>query len=79
MGELLAPMMLATLVVVLLAGSPVAFSLAAVAGTFGVVGILTGRFAAPFLEAMMFRVQGTFNNDNLLAIPLLVFMGMLLE
>lgn len=79
MGDLLAPMMLATLVVVLLAGFPVAFSLAAVAGIFGVAGLLTGRFSTSFLEAMIFRVQGTFNNDNLLAIPLLVFMGMLLE
>ncbi len=79
MGDFLAPIMLATLVVVLLAGFPVAFSLAAVAGAFGVVGVLTGRFGTSFLEAMIFRVQGTFNNDNLLAIPLLVFMGMLLE
>jgi TRAP-type mannitol/chloroaromatic compound transport system permease large subunit len=73
-GDLLAPLMLACLVVVLLSGFPVAFSLAAVAGAFGVVGVLTRRFDTSFLEAMVFRVQGTFNNDNLLAIPLLVFM-----
>ena len=77
--ELLAPLMLASLVIVLLAGFPVAFSLAAVAGVFGLVGILVGRFDAMFLTAMKFRVQGVFYNDNLLAIPLLVFMGMILE
>lgn len=77
--ELLAPLMLVSLVIVLLAGFPVAFSLAAVAGVFGLVGVLVGRFDAMFLTAMKFRVQGVFYNDNLLAIPLLVFMGMILE
>jgi tripartite ATP-independent transporter DctM subunit len=71
--------MFCLLVIVLMAGFPVAFSLAAVAGVFGVVGIVTGHFPAVFLEAMLFRVQGVFHNDNLLAIPLLVFMGMILE
>ena len=79
MTDPLAPAMFASLVVVLLAGFPVAFSLAAVAGVFGIVGILTGHFSPPFLSAMLFRVQGVFHNDNLLAIPLLVFMGMILE
>ena len=67
------------LIVVLLAGFPVAFSLAAVAGVFGIIGILTGHFDAMFLTAATFRIEGFFDNDNLLAIPLLVFMGMLLE
>lgn len=79
MTSLLAPAMFGVLVLVLLAGFPVAFSLAAVAGVFGVVGVFTGHFDAGFLQAMLFRVQGVFYNDNLLAIPLLVFMGMLLE
>lgn len=78
-SELLAPLMFVCLVVVLLAGFPVAFSLAAVGGIFGVAGILTHHFDANFLAAMMFRVQGAFYNDNLLAIPLLVLMGMILE
>jgi tripartite ATP-independent transporter DctM subunit len=71
--------MLITLVVVLMAGFPVAFSLAAVGGIFAGVGIVSGYFNASFLLAMTLRVQGTFFNDNLLAIPLLVFMGMILE
>lgn len=56
-----------------------AFSLAAVAGVFGVIGVTTGHFNVTFLNNMLFRIQGTFNNDNLLALPLLIFMGMLLE
>ena len=79
MADLLPPAMFASLVIVLVAGFPVAFSLVAVAGFFGVAGIMTGHFDAHFLGAMEFRLLGTFNNDNLLAIPLLIFMGMLLE
>jgi len=78
-AELLAPAMFLSLVVILLAGFPVAFSLAAVAGVFGAIGIGTGHFKASYLLAMTLRLQGTFFNDNLLAIPLLVFMGMILE
>jgi tripartite ATP-independent transporter DctM subunit len=78
-ADFLAPAMFLSLVIVLLVGFPVAFSLAAVAGIFGGIGILTGDFKANFLLAMTLRVQGTFFNDNLLAIPLLVFMGMILE
>ncbi len=77
--DLLAPLMFASLVVVLLAGFPVAFSLAAVAGVFGMIGVFTDHFNAMFLTAMTYRVEGFFQNDNLLAIPLLVFMGMILE
>ncbi len=79
MADLLAPIMLTSLVVVLIAGFPVAFTLAAVAGLFGMAGILTGHFNPVFLLNMPLRLLGTFYNDNLLAIPLLVFMGMILE
>jgi tripartite ATP-independent transporter DctM subunit len=79
MTEVLAPAMFLCLVLALFAGFPVAFSLAAVAGAFGAIGVTTGHFNATFLNNMLFRIQGTFNNDNLLALPLLIFMGMLLE
>lgn len=75
----LAPVMFLSLVLVLLTGFPVAFSLSAMGGVFAAVGIVTGHFNANFLLAMTLRLQGTFFNDNLLAIPLLVFMGMILE
>lgn len=77
--EILAPAMLASLVAVLLAGFPVAFSLAAVAGVFGGLAVIVGAFPPIFLTAMSFRILGMFNNDNLLAIPLLVLMGLILE
>lgn len=53
--DLLAPLMFTTLVVVLLAGFPVAFSLAAVAAAFGVLGVALGHFNASFLLAMPLR------------------------
>lgn len=77
--DLLAPLMFTILVVVLLAGFPVAFSLAAVAAAFGVLGVALGHFNAPFLLNMPLRVQGVFNSDNFLAIPLFVLMGLILE
>lgn len=59
--DLLAPVMLGSLVVVLLLGFPVAFSLAAVAGVFGALGVVTGQFAPTFLSAMALRiVSGVF-------------------
>lgn len=77
--ELLAPLMFTTLVVVLLAGFPVAFSLAAVAAAFGTLGVALGHFNIPFLLNMPLRLQGIFNSDNFLAVPLFVLMGLMLE
>ncbi|PZP99193.1 MAG: C4-dicarboxylate ABC transporter [Variovorax paradoxus] len=77
--DLLAPLMFTTLVVILLAGFPVAFSLAAVAAAFGVLGVVVGQFHAAFLLAMPLREQGVFNSDNFLAVPLFVLMGLILE
>jgi tripartite ATP-independent transporter DctM subunit len=77
--DLVAPLMFTTLVVVLLAGFPVAFSLAAVAAAFGVLGVALGHFNVPFLLNMPLRVQAVFNSDNFLAVPLFVLMGLILE
>lgn len=78
-AEVLAPAMFAALAVALLLGFPVAFSVAAVAAVFGVLGITGGHFQPAFLLAGTLRIEGFFHNDNLLAIPLFVFMGLLLE
>ena len=77
--DILVPAMFASLILALLAGFPVAFSIAAVAAAFGAIGILGGHFEPPFLLAMQFRIEGFFRNENLLSIPLFLFMGMLLE
>lgn len=76
---MLAPTMFACLIIAVIAGFPVAFSITAVASVFGVIGILTGHFMPAFLLAMPLRIEGFFQNDNLLAIPLFLFMGLLLE
>ncbi len=77
--DVLVPAMFVSLVVALLAGFPVAFSIAAVAAVFGIVGLVTGHFEPAWLLAMRFRIEGFFRNENLLSIPLFLFMGMLLE
>ena len=77
--EMLIPAMFVSLILALIAGFPVAFSIAAVAAAFGAIGILSGHFEPVFLLAMQFRIEGFFRNENLLSIPLFLFMGMLLE
>src|ERR671931_225621 len=83
MAELLihymAPIMFASLVVFLLLGYPVAFSLAAVGLTFALIGIELGLFRPDFLQALPERVYGVMSNDTLLAIPFFTFMGLVLE
>jgi tripartite ATP-independent transporter DctM subunit len=63
----------------LLGGFPVAFTLAAVGLLFGALGIVLGQFEPAFLLALPARFQGILSNDLLLAIPFFVFMGAILE
>jgi tripartite ATP-independent transporter DctM subunit len=76
-------LMLVLLVLGLLAalatGYPVAFALGGTALIFAALGIVTGTFDAAFLEAFPNRMFGTMTNDTLLAVPLFVFMGVMLE
>jgi TRAP-type mannitol/chloroaromatic compound transport system permease large subunit len=75
----MAPIMFASLVIFLLLGYPVAFSLAANGLIFGLVGIELGLFRPDFLQALPERIYGIMNNDVLLAIPFFTFMGLILE
>src|SRR5205085_4917712 len=75
----MAPVMFASLVVVLLLGYPAAFSLGAVGLIYALVGIGLGEFRPDFLQALPERVYGVLNNDTLLAIPVFTFMGLILE
>jgi TRAP-type mannitol/chloroaromatic compound transport system permease large subunit len=77
--QYMAPIMFASLVVVLLLGYPAAFSLAAVGLIFAVLGIELGLFQPDFLQALPERVLGVMNNETLLAIPFFTFMGLILE
>ena len=65
--------------VVLMAGYPVAFSLAGVALLFAVLGDWAGLFDPAFLEALPNRLYGIMINETLIAVPLFVFMGVMLE
>ena len=82
----LAPIMFLTLVVVLLLGYPVAFSLAAVGLGFFVIGVELAPLSSdinlfwPLLGALPDRFfGGVMSNDTLLAIPFFTFMGLILE
>src|SRR5438093_8704774 len=75
----MAPIMFAALVLFLLLGYPVAFSLAANGLIFALIGIELGLFRPDFLQALPERVYGVMNNDTLLAIPFFTFMGLILE
>ena len=74
----LALLMFVTIIAVLMAGFPVAFTLAGVALLFAGVGTLFGVFD-PILAALPSRIFGIMNNQTLLAVPLFVFMGAMLE
>ena len=63
----------------LMAGFPVAFTLAGVALIFAGLGMLTGHFDPVFLEAFPNRIFGIMTNETLIAVPIFVFMGVMLE
>ena len=79
MVEFIPLLMFGVICLVLLAGFPVAFSLAGTALIFAGVGILTGTFESAFLGAIPNRLYGDMTNMTLVAVPLFVFMGVLLE
>lgn len=64
---------------VLMCGYPVAFSLAGTSLAFAAIGMVTGTFDAAFLNAVPNRLYGIMINTNLFAVPMFVFMGMMLE
>lgn len=75
----LAPIMFGALVIFLLSGFPVAFSLAANGLFFGLVGIELGLLKPELLQALPNRIFGIMASDTLLAIPFFTFMGLILE
>ncbi len=71
-------LMFATLCVAVISGAPIAFVLAGTAAFFGVLGWFLGVLNFNLLGALPTRVFGTMNSETLVAIPLFVFMGMIL-
>ncbi len=74
-----AGLMFVAVVLVLLAGYPVAFTLSGVALLFALGGAVFGVFDPAFLNAMPSRIFGIMGNQTLIAVPLFVFMGVMLE
>ena len=68
-----------TVCLVLMAGYPVAFSLAGTALLFAFVGMLSGHFDPAYLQALPNRLFGIMQNGTLIAVPLFVLMGIMLE
>ena len=75
----MAPIMFAGLILFLLMGFPVAFSLGACGLFFGFVGIELGMLPEALLQALPLRIYGIMQNDTLLAIPFFTLMGLILE
>jgi tripartite ATP-independent transporter DctM subunit len=79
LGELLSVAMFLATIFAVMAGYPVAFTLAGVALAFATLGIALGVFDVAILSALAGRYFGTMTNEALVAVPLFVFMGVMLE
>ena len=79
MVELIPLLMFLTVCAALMLGYPVAFSLAGTALIFALAGTVTGTFDQSFLHALPNRLYGVIDNTTLIAVPLFVFMGVMLE
>jgi tripartite ATP-independent transporter DctM subunit len=79
LAEALAILMVAAVVVALMAGYPVALTLAGVSLIFAIAGDALGIMNLAILGALPQRIFGVMTNEVLLAIPLFIFMGVMLE
>ncbi|TQV72214.1 TRAP transporter large permease subunit [Aliikangiella marina] len=79
MMEWIPLIMFLTVCLVLLAGYPVAFSLAGTALVFAGIGVATGELHPAILKSAFSRLFGLMQNQTLIAVPLFVFMGVMLE
>ena len=68
-----------SVILLLMAGFPVAFTLGGVALIFAGIGLITGNFDSGYLNALPSRLYGTMTNETLMAVPLFIFMGITLE
>jgi TRAP-type mannitol/chloroaromatic compound transport system permease large subunit len=75
----MAPLMFASLIVVMLIGYPVAFALAATGVFFGLLGVELGLLSPALFQALPQRMWAVMSNDTLLAVPFFTFMGLILE
>jgi tripartite ATP-independent transporter DctM subunit len=78
-GEILSVLMFGGIIAALMLGFPVAFTLAGVALIFALIGYSLGAFDPSNLSSIAPRYMGIMINDVLVAVPLFIFMGMMLE
>ncbi|GAA4527206.1 TRAP transporter large permease subunit [Chelativorans composti] len=78
-GEILSGLMFFGIIGFLMLGFPVAFTLAGVSLIFGVVGMWFGVFDPSNYGSVINRYIGNMTNEVLVAVPLFIFMGMILE
>ncbi|MDH5433888.1 MAG: TRAP transporter large permease subunit [Gammaproteobacteria bacterium] len=79
MMEWLAIVMFFFVCLVLLSGYPVAFALSGTALIFAFIGVALGEIHPAILKTAFSRLYGTMENTTLIAVPLFVFMGLMLE
>ena len=79
LAEVLAVLVVAAVIAALMAGYPVALTLAGVSLAFALLGDALGAMSFDILGALPQRVFGIMTNEVLLAIPLFIFMGVMLE
>src|SRR5574342_374143 len=77
--QLLGALMFAGMIAFLFFGFPVAFSLTFTGLFFGGLGVVFGFLRPEFFDILPLRIWGTMTNVTLLAVPLFVFMGVVLE
>ncbi len=77
--EWAAALLFLSVIVILLAGFPVAFTLGGTALIFAAVGVIAGGFNEALLSGIPNRIFGIMTNETLVAVPLFVFMGVTLE
>jgi tripartite ATP-independent transporter DctM subunit len=79
LSEVIAVVMVVAVCGLLIAGYPVALTLAGVSLAFAALGHVTGEMSIGLLDALPGRIFGVMTNEVLLAIPLFIFMGVMLE
>jgi TRAP-type mannitol/chloroaromatic compound transport system permease large subunit len=78
-GEILAVASVFGLIAALMLGYPIAFTLPGTAVTFALLGWLLGAFDLSYFNSLPLRYWGINTNEVLVAVPLFVFMGVMLE
>ncbi|MGE0855068.1 MAG: TRAP transporter large permease subunit, partial [Hyphomicrobiaceae bacterium] len=79
LNEIMSIVLLVVVCAAMMMGFPVAFTLGGVSVLFALVGNAMGVFDLIFLHAVPGRIFGVMTNEVLVAVPLFVFMGVMLE